>query len=163
MGQLVVQIIEEVSLRLLGRKAGDALQHVELAFLEGLRLGEAGVGLLGLVVQDLVLGLEALHLFVEGLLFLLDAAFLPLDFFSALVQLALGFGALAVDLILSFQNGFFFFGFRRLDGVADNPLCFLFCRSNRIFSAFFAVCNPCQECQDPHNRCADNCNENAGD
>ncbi len=163
MGQLVVQIIEEVGLRLLGCKAGDALQHVELAFLERLRLGEAGVGLLGFVVQDFVLGLEALHLFVEGLFFLLDAAFLPLDFFSPLVQLALGFRALTVNLVLSFQNGFFFFGFRRFDGVADNPLCFLFCRSNCIFGVFFAVCDPCQERKDPNDRRADNRNENAGD
>ncbi len=115
------------------------LQHVELALFQCFRFREAVIRLFVLVAQDFFFGLKAFHLFVESFFFLLDAPFLALNFFPAIVDFTLRLGTLTVNFVFAFENGFFFLCFRRFDGVAYNSFCFLFCRAYGIFSGLFAV------------------------
>ena len=93
MGQFVFQLLKQVVLCLIGSKTGNAFQHFKLAFFDGLRLVETFLRLFYLVGQRLVLGFKTFKLFVECFFFLLNTAFLPLDFPAAVVQLTFAFVA----------------------------------------------------------------------
>ena len=91
-GDVLLQLGEEVVLRFLGGEAGNALQLVHLLLLQGLGLGLGGVQLGQLGGQLFLLALDVLHLAVQVLLLLLKAVLLALelgaavfDFFLVLV------------------------------------------------------------------------------
>ena len=106
--------------RLVAGHAGDLLQLFELL---GLDTGQVVLFLLGclqLAGKVFVFALERIAFLVQRLLALDQAALELLGLVAALLELAVGFGALLVDLVLGFENRFPLFGFAGLDGLVDD-------------------------------------------
>ena len=82
-GELALQVVQQVLLGLVHREVGDFLQHVKLALLHGLGLFQA---LLCLLVLLVFLALHGFQLFLQALLLLEDAPLLMLDFLAPVVQ-----------------------------------------------------------------------------
>ena len=102
MRDLGLNLRDQVFLGLVGGQAGDALEHLGLAALDGadfLRFTVGG-GVLG--SKRLLLLLDRIHLVIEVFLFLLQSALLLLDVGAAFLDFLLVFGA-------AFQNLFFCF------------------------------------------------------
>ena len=143
--QLILEVLQQVILGLLHGEAGDSLQHLKLALLDGFRLAETLLRLLDFVVQDLFLVLQTLDLLVERLLLLLDAALLALHLLAAIVELLLALAAQTVDFVLPLQNSLLLLRFRVLDGLADNALGLLLRGSYRKFSCLLSMRDASQE------------------
>ena len=85
-GELALQVVQQVLLGLVHREVGDFLQHVKLALLHGLGLFQALLCLLVLLVDLVFLALHGFQLFLQALLLLEDAPLLMLDFLAPVVQ-----------------------------------------------------------------------------
>ena len=140
----VFHLGHQLGLGLLDGQTGDLFQHFQLAGLEGGHLFPLLVQLLELLGELFFLGFDALILAVQGFFLLLDAAFLLLNFGAALLALALVFGAGAEDLLPRFHHRFTFFGLRGLDGVVDDPFCFILGTADFLFCNFFSIEITCE-------------------
>ena len=119
-GDVVLQLLDEVALGLLHGQAGDLFQQLQLAVLQlvqllllRLQLGDAGVDVLLLALQVLQLAVQVLLLGVQPVLLALDLAAAVLDL---LVELCAGLE----DLLLGLHGGLPLFVLGALDGVVDD-------------------------------------------
>ena len=120
MRDLGLNLRDQVFLGLVGGQAGDALEHLGLAALDGadfLRFTVDG-GVLG--SKRLLLLLDRIHLVIEVFLFLLQSALLLLDVGAAFLDFLLVFVSGAQDIFLCLQHDFAFLVFSALDRFVDN-------------------------------------------
>lgn len=117
--KVVFKVLEQVFLSLLLAVARDFFEHIELASLEALRLGESVIRILYLAVEGLVLLFEILDLLVETLFFLNDSALLALNFIAPFAQFFFVFASLLVNLILGFKDSFLLLGLCLGHSLAD--------------------------------------------
>ncbi|MPM14307.1 hypothetical protein SDC9_60669 [bioreactor metagenome] len=117
---LALHLLDEIVLGLLGGKAGDTLQHLRLAALDGFDFLSLPVHLLVLLGQGIFLFLNGLGFTVEVLFLLLQAVFLPLQLGPAFLYFLLMFAAVFQDLFLCFQQGFFLLGFCTFYRLVDD-------------------------------------------
>ena len=125
--------------RFVAGHAGNLLQLFELFGLNALELVLFLVYGFKLTGQLFVLAVKGIALFVERFFALDQAAFELLGFVAALLQLAVGLAALAMDLVLRFEDGFALFGFSGLDGFVDDACRFCFSGTDLFFRNAFAV------------------------
>ena len=127
MGHFRLHLIDQILLRFLGGKAGDALQHLGLAALDDLDFFIFLVDGRMLLGQGLFLLLVGLDLTLQALFLLLQAVFLPLQVGSARFLFLLVLAAVFQNLFFCFQQGLTLLGFRALDGLVDDAPSFFFC------------------------------------
>ena len=125
--------------RFVAGHAGDLFQLFQLLRLDAGQLFLFLLGCFQLTGQLFILAVERVALLVKRFLALNQAALELLGLIAALLQLAIGFGALSVDFILGFQNGFAFFGFTGFDGFVDDACRFGLGGADLLFCNALAV------------------------
>ena len=120
-GDVVLQLLNEIPLGLLGGQAGYALQQLQLAVLQPVQLH-----LLPLQLGDpggdvLLLALQVLQLAVQVLLLGIQAVLLTLDLIAAVLDLLVELPAGLEDLLLGLHGGLPLLALGGLDGVVDDP------------------------------------------
>ena len=125
-GDIGLQLVQQVVLGLFTGKAGDPLQSVQLVLLQLLGLGLS-------LVQAQQLGSQLLlplfHVFgfaVQVFFLLLQAVLLPLKLAAALTHLALVVVLGLQDLLLGLQQGFPLLALGTLIGIVDDLLRLVF-------------------------------------
>ena len=139
--ELVLKLRQQVALSLFGGIAGDLLEHFELALLKSLDLRELLVSFFELFVDLFFLFLDVIKLAVKGFFFLLDSAFLTLNFFASVGNFLLAFGSEPVDFVLALKNYLFLFSFGSLDSVRYDLLGFFLGAAYFFFGSAFADLN----------------------
>ena len=126
-------------------QTGNFLQHFKLTFFNEidflLRGGNSGLTL----VEVVLLALESVHFFVEGLFLLLQTAFLLLQIGTAFFDFFFVFGAVFMDFFLGFYQHFAFLVFAALNGFVNDTRCFCFRALNFALGDLFAVGNANEE------------------
>ena len=120
MGDIVLQLLDEVALGLLHRQAGDALQQLQLAVFQPvqlllflLQLGDASV-------HVFLFALQVFQLSVQVLLLGVDPVLLALDLIAAVLDLLVELAAGLEDFLLGLHGGLPLFALGALDGVVDD-------------------------------------------
>ena len=138
MGQLLFQIVEQILLRLLRRQAGNAFQHFKLTFFQILGILQASFHIFLLFRNAFFFFLAIFNFTIQRFFLLLDTALLALHITTALFDFPLGLVAQAVNLVLGFDQCFFFLGCGCFFCVSNNALGLGFGRTDgslRFFSA----------------------------
>ena len=151
MGDLGLYVGDEVGLRLVHGVAGDLLEHLELALLDELDLLLLRLGLGDLLVQGLGLFLKRVVLAVERLLLLLEPALLLGEFRAPLLDLALVFVAVFVDLLARLDQRLALFRLGGLDGLVYYPLGLLLGARDLTLRYLFAVADAKEKADDQRN------------
>ena len=164
-GDVLLQLLEQVALGLLGGKAGNFLQNLHLFPLQllGLRLG--GLQLGKTVGQVLFLLLHVLRLAVQILFLLLQPALLLLQVGPALLLLPLVFVAGLQDLLLGLHQRLPLFALRALVGLVDDALGLLLGRADLLLGRLLPPLDSNRDADgqaDYHAYHADDCRDGIG-
>ena len=159
-GDVLLQLLQEVVLGLLGGEAGDPLQHLQLALLHLLGLGLGGLQLVQAVCQLLFLLLNILGLAVQVLFLLLEAALLLLKITPALLFFLFVLVAGLQDLLLGLHQRLTLLALGALVGLIDDALGLLLGGANlllgRLLAPLDAYGNPHRHTDhDTNDRCDD--------
>ena len=151
-GQLVLQHLQHVVLRLLLAKARNLLQHLKLALLDLLDLLQAFIGFRLTALHGLFLFLQVIDLLIEVFFLLLQAVFLPLHLAAPLLHFTVGFAFHAIDLVFCLYQCLFFLALGGLNGVTDQTLGFLLGGTKLCFSNLHSILNAQKKGDDSGNQ-----------
>ena len=92
-------------------------------------------------LHDFLFFLQVVDLLIEIFFLLLQTVFLPLHLAATLLYLAFRFVLHAIDLVFCLYQRLFFLALGGLNGIADQPLGFLFGRTKLSFGDYHSTLN----------------------
>ena len=140
-GQLLLEVFEQIFLRLLSGKARNLLEQVELALFDRLGFLELGFGVLQLLLERLFLLIEVVDLLIHRLFLVLNPALETGDFVAPFLHFAFGFALETEDFILCFDEGFLLLDFSRLDRFTYDSFCLGFGCSKFLLCNLLSILN----------------------
>ena len=138
-GDVGLQLGDEVVLGLLGGEAGDALQHFHLGLFDG---GDLLPGLFQLAEppgEGLLFLLDVVGLAVQGLLLLLETALLLLEVGAALLDLFFVLVAGLQDFLLGLHQCLALLALGAFDGLVDDAFCLFLGAADLLFGNVLPV------------------------